>query len=501
MSTTVSSLAYDREAGKIFLSLNSSGIYSSVPGTGKWVQDASGIPYWVSSIDQLFVDSNGKVGAVTNAEIYLYNDAISTWETVAPAISSDSITTAVFDPNGRTYAGTGSDGLYFLDNSALSWIQCGITPAPIISLAIDQTYNLYAGTDVGVLEKGKGSARWSNISNGLTEANVYQIRWSNSKKILYAATDDGFYYLPATGNYQIPLVKQWTYDFAETPTYVYIGTPGGIFESYGGQDMWLPLQSVGLPLTSIYCLTLDASGDLFAGTMYDGVFESTDGGTLWTEMGVTSPIIFNSVKALKIGYNGRMFAGTDTSGAYFSDDLGTTWTKIPSIAGNSVTCFNVDFYSRYFAGTLDRGIFMSTDQGLTWEQANAGLTDSNVTALLLDQEGYLYAATDSGLFRSNSIVTAIHQTEPVIKSYYLSQNYPNPFNPTTVISYRLSAISHVSLKVHDVLGREVKTLVNGVQMPGNYEVRFDGSRFASGVYSYVLRAGSFVSTRKMVLCK
>ncbi|MCL4539064.1 MAG: T9SS type A sorting domain-containing protein, partial [Bacteroidetes bacterium] len=156
---------------------------------------------------------------------------------------------------------------------------------------------------------------------------------------------------------------------------------------------------------------------------------------------------------------------------------------------------------RYFAGTFDRGVFMSTDHGLSWEPENTGLADSNVTALLLDNLGYIYAGTDGGLFKSDRVVTAIRENKPVASSFRLFQNYPNPFNPTTAISYQLSAVSNVTLKVYDVLGREVATLVNQIQRPGSYEVRFDGSKLASGVYFCQIRAGDYVSVKKMVMCK
>ncbi len=87
------------------------------------------------------------------------------------------------------------------------------------------------------------------------------------------------------------------------------------------------------------------------------------------------------------------------------------------------------------------------------------------------------------------------------KEFSLSQNYPNPFNPTTVISYKLSALSNVTLKVYDVLGREVATLVNERQNAGNYSVAFDGSKFASGIYFYRLVAGNVTATKKLVLIK
>ena len=98
-------------------------------------------------------------------------------------------------------------------------------------------------------------------------------------------------------------------------------------------------------------------------------------------------------------------------------------------------------------------------------------------------------------------------------TFTLEQNYPNPFNPTTTITFslplsgtnqakgRVGEGSHVSLKVYDVLGREVATLVDGVREPGLYTVPFDASNFSSGVYLYRLIAGSFVETKKMVVTK
>ncbi len=85
--------------------------------------------------------------------------------------------------------------------------------------------------------------------------------------------------------------------------------------------------------------------------------------------------------------------------------------------------------------------------------------------------------------------------------YALNQNYPNPFNPSTIINYQLSANSHVSLKIYDTLGREVRTLVNRNQNKGNYNISFNASQLASGVYIYRLIAGNHVFTKKMLLLK
>lgn len=83
----------------------------------------------------------------------------------------------------------------------------------------------------------------------------------------------------------------------------------------------------------------------------------------------------------------------------------------------------------------------------------------------------------------------------------LDQNYPNPFNPTTAISYQLAVNSYVTLKIYDVLGKEVATLVSGRLEAGSYQTTFDASHLSSGVYLYQLRAGEYVQTRKMALMK
>jgi len=81
------------------------------------------------------------------------------------------------------------------------------------------------------------------------------------------------------------------------------------------------------------------------------------------------------------------------------------------------------------------------------------------------------------------------------------QNYPNPFNPVSHLEFGISDLGFVSLKVYDVLGREIKTLVNEIKPAGTYKIEFDGSNFASGVYFYKLEAGDFVQTKRMVLVK
>ncbi|MBZ0199670.1 MAG: T9SS type A sorting domain-containing protein, partial [Ignavibacteriaceae bacterium] len=97
--------------------------------------------------------------------------------------------------------------------------------------------------------------------------------------------------------------------------------------------------------------------------------------------------------------------------------------------------------------------------------------------------------------------TVIHNINFTPLSFSLKQNYPNPFNPTTTIEYTLVATEFVSLKVFDLLGREVASLVNSVKQSGNYKINFDGSFLTSGIYFYTLSTENFKATNKMILLR
>ena len=137
-----------------------------------------------------------------------------------------------------------------------------------------------------------------------------------------------------------------------------------------------------------------------------------------------------------------------------------------------------------------------------------GFAISNVPAQRYNVTGNSVNPTEEEIIAGASCVPlAVKETFGTPNSFELSQNYPNPFNPTTTISYSIPdvasdfSLSNVQLKIYDVLGKEVATLVNKQQNPGNYEVKFDASRLTSGIYFYQLKTGSFIQTKKMILMK
>ena len=140
--------------------------------------------------------------------------------------------------------------------------------------------------------------------------------------------------------------------------------------------------------------------------------------------------------------------------------------------------YNTNYYNKFWelASNFTIHLFRNASYGLTCVIYTAWI-NSGVTNVISDE--------GSGL----------------PSGYFLAQNYPNPFNPSTNIQYRVSGNSQVILKVYDILGNEVRTLVNEYRSAGIYEVEFDASLLPSGIYFYSLKAGNFLETKKMILVK
>jgi hypothetical protein len=155
---------------------------------------------------------------------------------------------------------------------------------------------------------------------------------------------------------------------------------------------------------------------------------------------------------------------------------------------------------------MSQKIYATTTGGSIWgTQFISGAAGSAKLSFLDSLYGWAQtswntiAHTTNGGGAITSIISGSAETQ---KDYRLYQNYPNPFNPTTAIRYQLSVVSEVSLKVYDVQGREVQTLVNETLKPGTYETTFDASALPTGIYFYQLFAnGIAVQTRKMILLK
>jgi hypothetical protein len=157
------------------------------------------------------------------------------------------------------------------------------------------------------------------------------------------------------------------------------------------------------------------------------------------------------------------------------------------------------------------GVYKSTDRGDSWFWY--GMDSVYVCALCLSpDEKTIYAGITFNLFPifrygvyKMDIVTDVKTTPEVGSDFYLSQNYPNPFNPSTTIRYYLPEAARVKVTILDLLGQEIKTLVDGYQQAGEKKVYFDGSsskgRLPSGVYFYRIQAGKYFDVKKSLLIK
>ena len=194
--------------------------------------------------------------------------------------------------------------------------------------------------------------------------------------------------------------------------------------------------------------------------------------------------------------------GTSSWGSFFNGyvDEVRIWNFERSAAQINSTL--LDTLSSEYYSTSDSGLIayyrMDVLEDLRINSDGADdLRDLSVNGNHLDTYGNPVLVQSGGF-----VITGIENSgmqNP--KQYYLTQNYPNPFNPTTKIEYSIPEASFIQLKVYDILGNEVATLVNEEQNAGNYRADFIGIDLTSGIYFYKIQAGEFVETKKMILLK
>ncbi len=389
------------------------------------------------------------------------------------------------------------------DNVIISFISAGNSLIAGVD-ALDSTDATHTGTDGGVWQY---NGSWSKIGqssiNGLPSHSVLAVAWDTTYAFAGLPGSDLKSYSPSFGG-------------------VWRAVPGSNWDScFAG------------PMTdSAFVTSLLWSGSkLYAGTLSGdmqfrdsrgfgngGVFQSSDHGLTWTDNSYDLP---NRDIMCIAGVDTIGYVSTLYEGVFRKLHGAKNWTRVTfSKPMNPVSCFAVSgedlFAGTYYIDSLhaQHGVFYLKNGDSTWVQIYIpGLRDSTIISALAVFNDTLYVGTGS-IFGMTSkcsgllevplgVVIPVGVKSPVEQplKFVLSQNYPNPFNPTTAISYRLPAVSFVILKVYDVLGREVASLVNERKMPGTYTVQFDGSRLASGVYFYRLHAGNFTQTQKMLLVK
>ncbi len=285
------------------------------------------------------------------------------------------------------------------------------------------------------------------------------------------------------------------------------------------------------------------------------LYRSTNFGNTWSQVGTKRFDDICIVEVLEGNSNIILTGDASSHGTlYRSSDYGSNWTnvndtlsfEIPDIANSNLNPSYV--YCAFYEGI--GGLKRSTDKGINWTNVNINYrawavdiarddpttfaygtwsnnpiyltNDGGVTftqtaiipggtfALYYYDRTTLFAQMTEGFYKMKinySVPIGINQISSIVPDkFYLSQNYPNPFNPVTKIKFDItqdgrSETQDVRMIVFNMLGNDVMTLVNEKLSAGYYEVKFDGSNFASGIYFYKLETGNFAETKKMILIR
>jgi len=210
------------------------------------------------------------------------------------------------------------------------------------------------------------------------------------------------------------------------------------------------------------------------------------------------------------GANGPTISGTNAVLMDFFDynNIGQKDSMYSKAYSNLYSSDTVRFdyaYAQFNSTNIDSLVVtVSTDGGATFISEifrRGGLqlaTAPQTTSFFIPNNNTQWRAIK---FSLSNIVAISNHAENIPVKFSLMQNYPNPFNPKTIIKYDLSIAAHVKIKVYDLLGKEVVTLVNGEKKAGSYEIEFDGSNLSSGIYFYTFTSDNFFDSKKMVLVK
>jgi photosystem II stability/assembly factor-like uncharacterized protein len=292
---------------------------------------------------------------------------------------------------------------------------------------------------------------------------------------------------------------------------IFISTCKGIYSSINNGVFWQHLNNgiVGQNYPELVYL----SDTLLVGicTYPDKyIYHSTNSGSSWTATSFSLPQPDEVFFGPAVYFKGKVYLSqskwSHSLGApvYRTADFGATWDSVSSIHATDygINCFLP--YNNFLFAATDSGVYRSANEGYTWADVSGNLRDSlGVTAMAVYGNQFYAGHRMKGIYKTpiNTLVNTKETSSEIPMSFKLEQNFPNPFNPITEISYSLPVKAFTTIKVYDLLGQEVISLINENKEAGTYSLQFDGSSLSSGVYFYKIIAGDFTDTKKMVLIK
>lgn len=476
--------------GTIYAGTNGSGVFKSTDNGISWSVTAQELEPMVYTL----CVSSGKVLVGTLSGMYATTNAGSSWLSSNTGINLNNINSVISKTGGRLFASSRS-GVFFSSNGGSTWAKRNANID--INYYVSSMERNPAGEIYAVANKLEGFVTASKIYRSTNDA----ADWSD---ISIATITDRIFDIAAGGPVLTAVAEPTNTSFT-------------VFVSDDGGQRWTARLSRDMALFEN--IEVNGSGDIYVHYKdlggIDSVVYSTNHGGTWDIL--PNAVTFQpKIRLFKINQSDNSIYTIRGNDLRYTTDNGQSWQTSSSTPfdPNNIIPVSMGFNSagHIFTGTEKKGIYRTTNFGTTWDEINTGLpvhhngpeiVYSRVFALSFDEQNYLYAGTsEDGIFRSTQSTTGITDigtTAP--KEFTLYQNYPNPFNPTTNFEFEIADFGFVSLKVYDIRGVEVRTLISSKLKAGTYKITFDGSGLPGGVYFYRLTAGGFNITKKMVLVK
>lgn len=373
----------------------------------------------------------------------------------------------------------------------------------IEGIAITPGDSIFASSYNKVFRYNSGTSTWKTVDSNYTASYVLLAKSDNiifvgSYNGVKRSLDGGNTWTAAnTGiaNTVISAMAKDSYGNIYAGGYAQGGGYNGLFRSTDNGSNWT---NIGLTGKAISAIAVKSNGTIFAGTALNyGVLRSTDNGSNWTQ--VVTGMTFTNITSIIIGNDGYIYASDLNNGVYRSSDDGDHWTQVNTGLGSLyVNCLAQRTGGSLYTCSSNSvmGIYSSTNSGGQW--TSFGLQDTAVRKLAINTHGTLFAASAYGVY-SNLDMTANIGTTPEKDENYFQQNFPNPFTQSTTISFNLPCRSMVSLKVYDINGREISTIISKELNTGMYHYQWDAGNIPAGIYYCTLMTDSFSKTQKLIL--
>ncbi len=441
-----------------------------------------------------------------------------------------------FAPSNSNYVVVGNDGgIDYSTNGGSSW-QYSYTLPVTQFYAGDVSYQnpnvILGGTQDNSCIMTTGSLTWNTVTGGdgfycLIDYQNQQYMYASSQNGgLMRSTNGGSSFTSATSGLDLAYTNwstPWVLD-KNNPSILYCGTYK-IHKSTNRAVSWTAISpdlANGHVVNLGTITTVDVSKSnpnvVYCGTDDANVWVTQNGGTNWTKINSGLPYrwvtrVTIHPDSANICYVSLSGYKVDSTGSHIfrTINYGASWTSIkgnlPDAPVNDII-IDPDRTSTLYIGT-DIGVMTTTNLGVNWTSLGTGFpTYVPVHDLTYHRPTGKLIAWTHGRSALSIIIpppTSIGNNIELIAGYRLYQNYPNPFNPVTKIKFDLPLRRGVggmtTLKIFDIIGREIKILVNEQLQPGTYEVAFDGSNLPSGVYFYKLSIGNYTETKKMLMIK